>query len=430
MPLPDVIAQNPYNKTASRYDPTVARLQQTLNTEGYRDPSGKPLAVDGMMGPLTNYASQQKAASLANSVASGPTNYTIGEGGMIVGSRNGAFQGFSQYTPSSGGMASSVRNTPTSVSAFNPEIGNLLGVLRNKASTPLPSVESTPQYAAAKTRLQQEGAEASTRAVQGMAARGVLRSSMTEDAMKKIEAEIVDRLTTQVAPSVQQQLLAERQNELGGIRGDLAAALQMAGMDASQATQAAQMEQQGRQFDIGAMVDRARLEQQMGQQNMQNLYNLAGLTGTIPEGLPGAGGQTAEERYRQRQLAAELARINKPAQVDYTDQLLQSALEGLNSGGSLNAAQQAAFDRWMGAQAGVAGVTDNALFDVAGKRATAEGLFPGDPEYRDRVNAIYAELRATIGRIPARLPTTTRTPATSAPSTSDEIERKRRELGY
>ena len=93
-------------------------------------------------------------------------------------------------------------------------------------------------------------------------------------------------------------------------------------------------------------------------------------------------------------------------------------------------AEQAAFDRWRGSQSGVEGVTDNALFDEAGKRAMDEGFFPGDPEYKTRVNEIYLELRSTIGRIPARLPTTTPTPTTPAPSTSDEIERKRRELGY
>jgi peptidoglycan hydrolase-like protein with peptidoglycan-binding domain len=424
MPLPDTIAQNPYNKTASRYDPKVAQLQQTLNAEGYRDQNGRPLAVDGVMGPLTNYASQQKSAAMANNVAGGPTNWTIGEGGVIVGSKNGVYQGFTiPNTPTSGGMASSVRNTPKSISSMNPQIGQLFSTLKAKASASLPSVESTPQYAAAKQRLQQEGAEASTRAVQGLAARGVLRSSMTEDAMKRIEADIVDRLTTQVAPQIQSQLMAQRESELGGIRSDLAMALQMAGMDASQAMQAAQMAEQGRQFDIGQMVERARLEQSIGSERLNNLYRLADLTGTIPEGLPGAGGLTAEERYRQQQLAASLARANQPEQVDYMDQLLQSALEGLNSGGSLNPAQQAAFDRWMGAQAGVAGVTDNALFDEATERARSEGLYPGDEGYDARVLAIYQSLRSSVGRIPARLPTTTQPTATQQTLTDEELLR-------
>ena len=347
MPLPDVIAQNPYNKTASQYDPTVARLQQMLNTEGYRDPSGRPLAVDGMMGPLTNYASQQKAASMATGLAgttSVPTNYTIGPGNTIVGAKDGVFQGFTQFTPGSGGTASSVRNTPTSVSSFNPEIGNLLSALHTKASAPMASVESTPQYIAAKARLQQEGAEASTRAVQGLAARGVLRSSMTEDAMKRIEAEIVDRLTTQIGPGVQQQLLSERQGELGGLRSDLSQAMQLAGMDASRATSAAQMTEQGRQFDIGAMFDRAKLEQQLGASNLDNLYRSAGLTGTIPEGLAGAGGLTADEAYRRKQLANELARMNQPKQVDYAKDIRDSLLQGLNAG-TLNDATLAPWQR-------------------------------------------------------------------------------------
>lgn len=336
MLYPDEVGYTaPKAKTTSQYTQTVADLQKTLNAEGYRDPNGRPLAVDGVMGPLTQYAQNKKAQSLAASVAgttTGPINYTIGPGNTIVGSRGGVFQGFTQFSPTSGGAASSVRNTPSSVSGLNPEIGNLMGILRTKSNTPLPSVESTPQYTAAKARLQQEGQEASTRAVQQMAARGVLRSSMTEDAMKKIEAEIVDRLTTQVTPAIQQQLLAERESELGGIRSDLAMALQMAGMDASQAMDTARFTESGRQFDIGAMIDRARLEQQIGSQNLDNLYRLAGLTGTIPEGLPGAGGLTAEERYRQQQLANELARLNRPNEVNYAQDIRNNLLRDLNSG--------------------------------------------------------------------------------------------------
>jgi peptidoglycan hydrolase-like protein with peptidoglycan-binding domain len=418
MPLPDTIAQNPYNKTASQYDPRVAQLQQRLNAEGYRDQNGRPLAVDGVMGPLTQYASQQKAGALANNVAGG---YDPARLNAIVSGveKEKEINRILRNAGTGGNVGSSVRNTPTSISAMNPQIGKLFATLQSRASAPMQSVESTPQYAAAKTRLQQEGAEASTRAVQGMAARGVLRSSMTEDAMKRIEADIVDRLTTQVAPQIQSQLMAQRESELGGIRSDLAMALQMAGMDASQAMQAAQMAEQGRQFDIGQMYQRAQLERQIGADKLDDLYRLAGLTGRIPEGLPGAGGLTAEEAYRQ----AQLARANQPAQADYFDQLLQSALEGLNGGGSLNPAQQAAFDRWMGAQAGVAGVTDNALFEEAGKRAMAEGFFAGDPEYKDRVNEIYLELRSSIGRIPARLPATTQPTATQQTLTDEELLR-------
>jgi peptidoglycan hydrolase-like protein with peptidoglycan-binding domain len=428
-----MLAQNPdalIATSSSKYDPKVAQLQQTLNAEGYRDQNGRPLAVDGVMGPLTQYASQQKAGALANNVAGG---YDPARLNAIVSGveKEKEINRILRNAGTGGNVGSSVRNTPTSISAMNPQIGKLFATLQSRASASLPSVESTPQYAAAKTRLQQEGAEASTRAVQGMAARGVLRSSMTEDAMKKIEAEIVDRLTTQVAPAVQQQLLSQRESELGGIRSDLATALQMAGMDASQAMQAAQMAEQGRQFDIGQMVERARLEQSIGSERLNNLYRLADLTGTIPEGLPGAGGLTAEERYRQQQLAASLARANQPEQVDYMDQLLQSALEGLNSGGSLNPAQQAAFDRWMGAQAGVAGVTDNALFDEAIRRVQqGEMLLPGEAGYDARVQEIYQALRAAFGRAPARVPTATQPTAAPAPSVNDEIERKRRELGY
>jgi peptidoglycan hydrolase-like protein with peptidoglycan-binding domain len=328
-----MLAQNPdalIATSSSKYDPKVAQLQQRLNAEGYRDQNGRPLAVDGVMGPLTQYASQQQSAAMANNVAGGPTNWTIGEGGVIVGSKNGVYQGFTiPNTPTSGGMASSVRNTPTSISAMNPQIGQLFSTLQSRASAPLAAPESTPQYAAAKTRLQQEGAEASTRAVQGMAARGVLRSSMTEDAMKRIEADIVDRLTTQVAPQIQSQLMAQRESELGGIRSDLAMALQMAGMDASQAMQAAQMAEQGRQFDIGAMYQRAQLERQMGADKLDDLYRLAGLTGRIPEGLPGAGGLTAEEAYRRAQLARGTGGTTTP---NVAGGIRDQLLTGLNNG--------------------------------------------------------------------------------------------------
>ncbi len=381
------------------YDPTVAQLQQQLNAEGYRDPQGRPLAVDGIMGPLTQYALQQKASTAASTVDpsivdpmySGKwttpgitgTIYTAPdvriEGGNIVASRDGQIV---SSTPipgaSAGGTAppsmpsapaavgslgtqmgsllsqlqgmSFTPNLPSSLTAYNPQIGTLMSSLQAKASAPLPAPETTPQYQAAKARLQQEGTEASTRAVQQMAARGVLRSSMTEEALKNIERNIVDMLTTQVTPQVQQQLWQERQAELGGLRSDLQTAIDMARVDAERALQLAQMEQQARQFGMTYGLDAERLmqeaqqfqqqlqwareqygleaAQQTGRDALANLYNIANLTGTIPAGLPGAGGLTADEAYRR----AQLARSTASSAPSLTSTIRDTLLRGLNEG--------------------------------------------------------------------------------------------------
>ena len=94
-----------------------------------------------------------------------------------------------------------------------------------------------------------------------MAARGVLRSSMTESALQRIEQEIVDRLATQIVPQVQQQLFAERQAELGGLRSDLGTALGMAQFDIGQMNAAQQAQLQAQQFDIEQAYRNAQLQQ-------------------------------------------------------------------------------------------------------------------------------------------------------------------------
>ena len=240
----------PLNQTSSGspYDPRVAELQQMLNSQGYTDPQGKPLAVDGMMGPLTQYALGQKSASTAQGLSASP------EAGIT-------YLGGTRAPPSvptlpSGGMA-----TPSTLAGFSPQIGQLLSTLQGRATAPLPAPESTPQYVAAKQQLQREGTEASTRAVQQMASRGVLRSSMTEGALQRIEQEIVDRLTTQILPQVQQQLMAERQTELGGLRGDLQTAIDLGKFDISQLSAAQQAGTQAQQFGIEQAYRNAQLQQ-------------------------------------------------------------------------------------------------------------------------------------------------------------------------
>lgn len=245
--------------TPSTYDPRVAELQQMLNSQGYTDPQGKALAVDGMMGPLTQYALGQRSASTVQ----GLPNYFGPDMAMPTTQQTVPSVNMSTIpsTPTSGAMASSIRSTPTTIGSMNPQIGQLLSTLQQRASAPLPAAESTPQYAAAKDRLQREGSEASTRAVQNMAARGVLRSSMTESALQRIEQEIVDRLATQIVPQVQQQLFAERQAELGGLRSDLGTALGMAQFDIGQMNAAQQAQLQAQQFDIEQAYRNAQLQQ-------------------------------------------------------------------------------------------------------------------------------------------------------------------------
>jgi hypothetical protein len=314
------------------YDPKVAQLQQELNAQGYRDPQGKPLAVDGVMGPLTQYALDQRASSTASTAVDpslvdpmysgrwatpniSGTAYTAPqvriEGGNIVSSSGGSVPiptgGGSTSTPTSVGNLSSqmssllsqlqgmsyTPNLPASLTAYNPQIGAMMSSLQAMASSPLAAPETTPQYQAAKARLQREGEEASTRAVQNMAARGILRSSMTESALQNIQRDIVDMLTTQIAPQVQEQLWRERQAELGGLRSDLQTAIDMARVDAERALQLAQMEQQARQFGMTYGLDAQKLMQQAQQFEQQM--------------------QWAREQYR---LDQELAR-QKLAQEQY-----------------------------------------------------------------------------------------------------------------
>jgi hypothetical protein len=281
-------------------------------------------------------------------------------------------------------------------------------------------VEGHPLYEAAKARAKRQSAEGSSQIVQQMAARNLGKSSITRDRVKGLEQELLERLETETVPLVQSQIAADRQSQINGLMNAYNAQLgaenfRRSGIESEMSNRLAmaKSEQAAEQFDTETQLKLMELQQKAAQAETEAERN------------------AIKDQYQIELIKAQTQRALRPpvSQSGYTDQLLQSALQAIDSNQPLSAAQQAAFDRWMGAQAGVAGVTDNALFDEAGKRAMAEGFFPGDPEYSQRVNEIYLELRSNIGRTPARIPTTA--PTTSVtPPTIDEIERKRRELGY
>ena len=272
-------------------------------------------------------------------------------------------------------------------------------------------IEGHPLYEAAKARAKRQSQEGSSQIVQQMAARNLGKSSITRDNIKTLEQQLMERLETETVPLVQNQISADRQSQLSGLMNAYNAQLQ-----------AENFRQSSSQSEMSNRLTQQQISQSAYQFDAKTQLKLKQLEQQAAQAATTAEREAIMDQYQIELIKAQTQKALQPAQVDYTSQLLQSALQTLDAGGALTRAQQAAYDKWRGAQSGVEGVTDNALFDEAGKRAMAEGFFPGDPEYKDRVNEIYLELRSTIGRIPARLPTTAQPTAAPASQTLTDEE--------
>ncbi len=168
----------------------------------------------------------------------------------------------------------------------DPRFARIMQQLEQAISAPFqPRVEEHPAYQAAQARLQREAEEQAKRAVQTMAARNILRSAMTEQALKDIAGSVVERLQTEVAPQVYQQLLGERQARIQNLMSQLQAALSAAGFGA---------EEQARAFQQA--MDVARLQESIRQANIMRQLQEAGITGYY------AGQPTLERQLQEAGL--------------------------------------------------------------------------------------------------------------------------------
>lgn len=334
----------------------IKRLQERLNQQGYTDAAGNKLVVDGIMGEKTRYAQAQLNNATAKSAyGNSPEEgiiYGRGEYDPVRGIYttktdlaapvgNYGSEGLQAFRPGSPNVsisgntismngqpysrisspASALQNRLSSLRApapysmySNPQVAGIYQQLQALLTKPLGGVEESPYYQSEKKRLEKSSREAATRAVQNMAARGILRSKMTEDALNRNTENLVDTLEGQVAPRAQALMQTERNTQAGMLQNLLNQAQQMAQYEQQQQQQQFQndlslynLEESARRYEVeqgkaGKFDDLKRKDMEAG---------IALKNAQVKKALQPTGGSGRPPSYSTQRKDALLLRISQ-----------------------------------------------------------------------------------------------------------------------
>ena len=149
-------------------------------------------------------------------------------------------------------------NAPTATQPYNPsdQYTRIIQDIMSRANAPQQDVYSTPQYAAAQAQQQRAAQQGIRSAQEALGSAGFGRSTTLGEAANRAQNQANEYLQLQLVPQIQQQLAAQRQNELSN---------QMA--------------------LLSPILNQLQREDQLKQQQISNAMAQAQLTGTyIPQG--------------------------------------------------------------------------------------------------------------------------------------------------
>ncbi|SDJ60460.1 hypothetical protein [Paenibacillus naphthalenovorans] len=174
-----------------------------------------------------------------------------------------------------------VTNPTTRTNPYVDQYTQMIGQIQNIINRPMQDPYSTPQYAAAQAQAQRSAQQGIRAAQEALGAAGFGRSTALGNAAQREQNNATEYLMTQVLPSIQNQLQAQRQAEISSLTGLLNPVYNLISREDTQ--------QRNRQLDVRDVIDLLERQGQTAFSNdlarRQDSREEAGLKGYyMPEG--------------------------------------------------------------------------------------------------------------------------------------------------